>query len=603
MRVVCGVPVSWDPHNAATRRYPNTELAVWSPCNKFIAISRCNATKVHTLDSATLQQLQSLEFPPKTPASPQALIFSPDGRILTCSGGTARGAFVTSWDLQTGGVVSAITRRGPGGQKKSRITYSTNGKTVGVLHHFDFASFISIYDVVSGVHTHDIYHGARKDRHSVADPPPYDIWTHRESLRFATAKQTTITVWEVEFIAGATSTKVETLSVPGRFVKDHSPRIGDVPNFMANAHFLPALCRLAFVHFDRSRAILVWGVRGSKSLLQHTNIGPSPGMAFSSDGHFFACSSGGPEIYLWKESSTGYVLHEKLIFDNDQGSSTARPLFSPNGESIIVFGRSTIQSWNITPSSTLTQAPQRKEHFVLDFLPDSPLAVVARQRDKAMVVLDLDSGIPRLTIDASTEVHGLRVIGNTVTVIGDGKAITWDLAGGDDARMGVEDSVQTINFVVQEPGNVVAASISLDFRHIALLRQQGTGLPDRDLCVYSAFKPHSAPFVEWDTLWFPPSGQSIWCAAGNKSQLYRTISLKPTISATGVEDLPPGCPWRPPRGYRVTNNGWILSGGGERLLMLPPSWQSETTQRVWNGKFLGLVHGVLPEPVILELEP
>ena len=120
MRLVRGVPVSWDPHNAATRRYPNTKLAVWSPCNRFIAISQWDATKVYTLDSATLQQLQSLEFPPRIPASSQALIFSPDGRILTCSGGIDRGVFIISWDLQTGGVVSAITRRGPGGQKGSR---------------------------------------------------------------------------------------------------------------------------------------------------------------------------------------------------------------------------------------------------------------------------------------------------------------------------------------------------------------------------------------------------------------------------------------------------------------------------------------------------
>jgi hypothetical protein len=38
--------------------------------------------------------------------------------------------------------------------------------------------------------------------------------------------------------------------------------------------------------------------------------------------------------------------------------------------------------------------------------------------------------------------------------------------------------------------------------------------------------------------------------------------------------------------------------------MLPPLWQSfESVDRVWNGKFLALLHGSLPEPVILELEP
>ena len=36
--------------------------------------------------------------------------------------------------------------------------------------------------------------------------------------------------------------------------------------------------------------------------------------------------------------------------------------------------------------------------------------------------------------------------------------------------------------------------------------------------------------------------------------------------------------------------------------MLPPPWRSPVVQRAWNGQFLALLHGELPEPVILELE-
>ena len=65
--------------------------------------------------------------------------------------------------------------------------------------------------------------------------------------------------------------------------------------------------------------------------------------------------------------------------------------------------------------------------------------------------------------------------------------------------------------------------------------------------------------------------------------------------------LPEGYPWRSPRGYRVTNDWWVLGPDGKRLLMLPP-WQSFATQRGWKERILALLHGGLSEPIILELE-
>ena len=70
-----------------------------------------------------------------------------------------------------------------------------------------------------------------------------------------------------------------------------------------------------------------------------------------------------------------------------------------------------------------------------------------------------------------------------------------------------------------------------------------------------------------------------------------------------IEHPPEGYPWASSRGYRVTNDWWILDPDGKRLLMLPPHWQSYAVHRVWKGKFLALLHGGLSEPVILEMEP
>jgi len=89
----------------------------------------------------------------------------------------------------------------------------------------------------------------------------------------------------------------------------------------------------------------------------------------------------------------------------------------------------------------------------------------------------------------------------------------------------------------------------------------------------------------------------VWRVGGEQRVLER---LEQTVD---IEDPPEGYPWGSSRGYRVTNDWWILGPGRRRLLMLPPTWQSTVVQRVWRGRFVALIHRGLPEPVILELDP
>jgi len=165
VRVVRGAPMSWDENTAATSPF-EIELVVWSPCNRFIAIIFQDSMTVDVLDSATLQRLQTLEFPEGISGMHRALIFSPDSRILTCSSDGITRYFepdrelsVVSWDLQTGGIASAIRWQGPEQSfaEDPSITYSANGKMVGVLYrhggHHNTAN-IFICDVTSGVYMH-----------------------------------------------------------------------------------------------------------------------------------------------------------------------------------------------------------------------------------------------------------------------------------------------------------------------------------------------------------------------------------------------------------------------------------------------------------------
>ena len=137
-RVVYGAPLSWDSNTAATTHSSQIELVVWSPCNRFIAITLEGTWLVDILDSTTLQYVQTLESPHDMATEGRMLAFSPDSCILTCSSGDDEGPLgqevvVVSWDLQTGGIVSIIRHPAPDSSRVRlhSLAYSADGRMVG----------------------------------------------------------------------------------------------------------------------------------------------------------------------------------------------------------------------------------------------------------------------------------------------------------------------------------------------------------------------------------------------------------------------------------------------------------------------------------------
>ena len=607
-RVVHGVPKLWDQRTAATTRPSTINLAVWSPCNRFIATTWDGAATIDVLDSVTLRRLQTFESPRDISKNRRVLVFSPDSRILTCSGCDYPGGFdlelsVSSWDLQTGGLTSIIRweEQYVMGNPYS-ITYSANGTMVAMLCQYTFRSpKIFICDVASGMYTHS---------HSLNFDPPLSkdiwIWTHGECLRFATADVATITIWEVGFTLGAMLMKVETLPHPEGFYLPRSFLAED--RVTTKIQLLLTPCRLALVSDGR---ILVWDAWNSERLLDCADTTFCPSMTFSSDGSSFACSTIRSDIYLWKESPTGYALHG-ILASNTVSSNLQ---LSRDGESIVAFGGHTIQLWRTTgftfpPSSTLTRAPPRNNNFVLEFSPDGTLATTAMRQDNTVTVLDLKSGAPRLTIDAGVKVCGVGMVWDAVVVVGDREVITWNLPAGDcvpGARLNREDSARTTNLDYQA-FIVDSAVISPDFSYIAFTGSGGLGGLYITIYHASTGKRLGYGSTKGTMSRFTPDGCDLWCATGNdKAEVWR-VGGQPVLERleerVNVEHPSEGCPWASSRGYRVTNNWWILGPDGKRLLMLPPHWQSyAAVDRVWKGKFLALLHAGLSEPVILEMEP
>jgi len=604
MRVVQGVSMSWDPVIVAAKFPPAVGPIAWSPCSRFIAISSGWYTEAQILDAATLERVKSLS---SQRGNTWSLAFSAGGRLLARISSSP--AVLTIWDLQTGVPASVISleqvereqcypegsfyhqERKEDPQAAVSITYSSCETMFGVLFRRRDIAEIITYDVLSGI---SIGHC------SVKMPFANVIWTHDKHIRFATFAPGSITIWELGFISEHSAVEVGSLPIPNNFVPSNQFR------------FLPTLSRLAFV---LENAVFVWDAQHSKYLLSSA-VGTESyrSMTFSSDGRFFVCNTAISEFCLWKDSPTGYALHQKLI--SNIGSLNLH--LSPDGQLIIAFNSSDLQLWHTTDlttplSSAPAQAFQYPGPFVLGFSPDESLAAVATLMGNTVTVLDLRSGVPQLTIDAGMKIYGLRVAERIVVVVGEGKIITWNLHQRDralNATVNTNDSIRTTIFDHSSLPNVlIHAAISLDFSRIAIVEPRMAELGDRISIYDMTTGKHltGAQSKGW-LPWFTPDGCEVWCSIADKVEGW-AIVMDRESNLLNMKSLGPprhrqeGCPWTSFRGYRIMDDGWVLNSNGKRLLWLPPHWQLMLNDhlRIWGERFLALLHSPLPEAVILEV--
>ena len=588
-RVVHGLPNSWEPSIAATRVSAGIHTAVWSPCSRFIAIGWGRpSTTIEILDAVTLGRLATFDSPR---SETRLLVLSQGARWLTWFSANLRR--IISWDVVAGIDVSDISPEHQGhGLDPLSATYSTCGTMFGVVFYNGHTSTICAYKVHSG---NQIY------SYSIEGRVLGDIWASKGRLGFATMKSGSITTQEVVVEPDLTHTLEEIKSLPISYDSNHRGHIS----------LLPDLSRLALIAEEK---VQVWDPQNPVPLLDSADVGGLRRVCLSCDGSFFACGTDGPEFYLWKESSSGYMLHQQLT----SSAATSKPLISPDGESIIAFGDSVVQLWrtidSTTPPSTAsTQAPQRSEKsFILGFSPDGALAAVTRMRDEKVTVLDLkpDAPAPPLIIDTSIEVHGLGINGGTIVVAGEGRIISRNLPVGNhipDPGADVNDSIRITTFkhppfpaFAQRP----ITSVSPDLRRVAIV--EGQGPMASKLRLYDVDTGQclaSVPIRLEPSLWATTDG--VWCVTDSgEAHLWVTADSNDGTKLRFQESTqypPVGSPWRPPNGYSIEGDGWVLSSSKKRLLWLPPRWQLDERNRMWGGHFLALLDRGLPEPVILEL--
>ena len=580
-RVVQGQPVGWDPV-VTTASAKHSYAYVWSPCNRFIAVS--TATGVQILDAATLEQVNILNYPDSFGGGEPS--FSPNGQFLT----QFNGEKVTSWDLQTGGLVcTIISKLQPSPKYVLSSTYSMDGNMFAILYQSSHG-IISTYNLLSGTYTNS---HCELDGHVIAP-----IWTHGECFRFTVVKLGSITIWEAGFNLIDTPTEVGTLPVPDEIAG-------------AGAYlFLPTLSQLAFT---LQNSILVWDTRTSKFLLNsgpillHFNPPHLSEAVFSLDGHFFIYLTNNRKVYVWKKSLTCYVLHQKLTISGNSMCST--PFVSPSGKSVIVVIEDIIHLCHTEDQILFSTHAPIYYPFTLGFSPQNEWAAFALHEGKTVTVLHLQSGNPQLVIDTDIDVEYLMLTESTIIVAGGKKVATFNLSAGNstsNTRMNIGDSVQAIT--LENISDVLSTSPNLNYIACRPGKHNYNKLEIYELstgkCILNATL--STPIYR---VWFTLDGHSVWAqtvcsdlpAIGWKiiqDSESGVTKLKPLDSQVSPPERPS---WRSSSyGYQIVDDVWVLSASQKRLLWLPPHWRTDGDCKIWNGNFLGLRHAKPREVVIVE---
>ena len=488
------------------------------------------------------------------------------------------GGTLVVWDIQTGVIIREAKTNHVG-----KILFYGGREIIALIQRStDPRQKFSIYDTSNGTL---LFQGGSVPQQGTGFGAH---WIHEGTLQFATSFERNgkfmINIYQLQPTSIPPLHKISSFPVPpqeGRF------------------SFSPVSFHASFVTETK---IVILDVQNSKLLL-HAGVCHIYGRTgeFSPNGCFFASKISLFKIHVWQNTPTGYVPWSD--FTSRLPVSTF--LWSPTSDSFLCHCENEIillhpdnHSGPLSPDENKPKGLERD--YLVVHPADHPRIAMAQPWNGIVTILDSFSGTIQWVINTGMEIDDIKMIDNTVYVVGMHKFVSWYFGAG-----GIVPGVHEALAIGADVGHLM---LSHDCTQIAFaINFEGAALYDiKAQRVLKSFK--------WGTWQLPgfqfsPDGHQMWCTnwirligKGIIVRLDRTEDWSsPEIISEYVEN---GLSWNnlfSPDGYHVgMGNVWIVNSKGSKILWLPPHWRRRVR---WEGKYMALVDHHLPTPIIIEFQP
>lgn len=422
---------------------------------------------------------------------------------------------------------------------------------------------------------------------------PY--WTHQGSLRFTISLQAGD---ELEI----SIREFRPTPTPSHPVVE----LFHVPYYDGEFSFSPVSFHASFLTQTK---IIILNVRDSNILL-HTETTQesycSPSGVFSPDGCFFACRALWRYVYVWKNTPAGYIpwstIRPRIICDRLSFSPTATSILTRGPDGIQLSRPDNCASPPVVGEAEPGLAPD--SHLVTSSAVGTWIAT-ARKGGHIITILDSLSGTLRHSFDTGFKIHDMKLVHNSVLVLGIRKLAKWDIG---------PDGARKVDGEILHPMGHHRLVLSNDGARIA-----GVG---ENILMYDAksqqlISRRKAPRYGAYGVRFSPCGSKLcfWPVSyltelGDLSGHFTEVEIDgEQFASTTVHNLRDGWSFfaclSSRDGFRIGRGGrWVEDSGGRKLLWLPPNWKVRYPQdAIWEGNFLGLVDCRHKEPIVIQLEP
>ena len=414
-------------------------------------------------------------------------------------------------------------------------------------------------------------------------------WAEKDTLRFATGVETggefVIDIRELQPKSGGLRT-VESFHVP--------PQDGKF-SFSPNSRH---------ASFVSEREIVILDVPNPKVLFQTkaTQLLYTPPGHFSPDGRLFACGVSHEEICIWGNTPDGYVrrnsLKPRLPFDGF--------LFSPSAISIIGWGPGGVQLLRlddrIDPPPPDGTGPHRQNgNHLVAYSAGGTHVATARQGHSVVTIIDLSNARPK-SVDMNLQIRDIKIVDDAIFVTDGRKLVSRRLGEGEGEKETIRVHVGPGPLALSNDCSQIAFTLKgtvflYDVKARKVLGNLATGGSVIDI----QFSPDERQlrFI------VNPSDENAasvcYCAdlERKRSPCFGNVTTECLGGDWSCDSL-----FRSDDEYRIVGSGseWV-SGSRGNVLWLHPSWRTKNgLEAKWNGKFLTLVAGHHPEPIIIEFQ-